>query len=100
MHERFLSLSRLLARKSRGIFLHPFAVTAAHTGTKGYGRFTIAVAQTIGRFESLPPPFGASAIHQVELTRVPLEPRGLHAEQPDLAPDVPVGVEQIPRVFD
>src|SRR5579863_1525299 len=89
--ETWLFFAGFFAGKRRGVFLHALAVTAAHPGTQRHGRFSVAVAQTVGGFEGLTPAFRAAAIHEVELALIALETGGLHAEQADLAPGVPMG---------
>src|ERR1700722_17412647 len=88
------------SRKPRGVFLHSLTITAAHTGTNRDGRFAKPVAEPVRGREGLTPAFGTAAIHQVELTLIPLESRGLNSKQPDRAIGVPVRPQQAARVLD
>ena len=58
---------RFLTWEGRRVFLHAFAVTAAHAGSESDGGFAIAVAQFVGGFEGLSPTFGSTAVNQIEL---------------------------------
>ncbi len=75
---------------------------ATHAGAECHSGFAIAVTQFVGSFEGLAPAFGASAIHEIELSLIRHEVSGLNADEADRAAEsVPqFSVEKIAGVLD